>query len=915
MNTSSIRSEVDGATYELVNYQWDFGDTGSSDVSTDVNPVYVFSKADENTVKLIIETNAGCIDSILTEVTTFPRKELNFSLDSVCLGNDINIMNNSSPSDLTVDYSWNFGDGLTSRNESPQKVYQTTGVFEIELKTLTDKGCLDSMSQNVVIYELPVAQFSIHDTCENSTVLLTNTSSILGNSVLSFNWNWDDNTNSSDKFPIKSFEEFGSYDVGLVVTSEHQCKDSTVQKVAIFGSPVVDFNVESVCKGEEAAFLNSTSISDGSGLNYAWDFDLGVITSSLKSPRQEYDTSGIFDITLYVNTVEGCKDQLTKQLEIFELPDIDLEENIGTCAGSYTLDVSNSGIEFLWSDGSENATLEVSNSGSYSVLVTDLNNCQNRANTTVSLNSQFTPSLGDDRAACDNLTLDGGNLGSKSYAWSTGEDTRFINVSATGEYSVLITDQNDCVGADTIIINVNSSPIVELGNKRSFCEKKSVLIDAANPGSTYEWSTGENTQTVELDSSGNYTVKVTDLNACSTSDNVIIEVYSLPVITLGDDALVCDTITLKTEENWPSILWSTGSVSNAIKVSESGEYWLSVTDTNLCTTLDTIQISVASSPSVSLGEDVKICSQKNIVLDAGNTGFSYKWVTNATSQTIEVNSSGLYFVEVTSDEECIGLDSVNVFVEPTVQINLGDDQILCNNQEITLDAGNVGGKYSWMSNAGILDDNQTIVVSDSGLYWVEVTTRAGCKGQDTVHVFVINQELKPEFVAVSSLIIGDTVQFVNVSEPEELSYSWNFDDGVSSTAEDPTHMFFTDGEFNVSLTVSNGVCTETIVKTINVFIPRLEDSVVVYPTLYNQIISASLFPNPTHDNLSVHVNLETIGEVVMVLYSIEGRKIFASSSEEKEFKTVLDVSELPKGVYLLHVHIANDSKVLRFVKI
>lgn len=109
------------------------------------------------------------------------------------------------------------------------------------------------------------------------------------------------------------------------------------------------------------------------------------------------------------------------------------------------------------------------------------------------------------------------------YAWSNSQTTFQISGLDTGVYSVTITDNNGCVEVATESVGfINQDPIIPLDSAYVLCTGD-ILLDAGNPASTFNWTSGEATQTITVRAIGFYTVSVTDLNGCSA--NATTEVY------------------------------------------------------------------------------------------------------------------------------------------------------------------------------------------------------------------------------------------------------------------------------------------------------------------------------------------------------------------------------------------------------
>jgi hypothetical protein len=208
------------------------------------------------------------------------------------------------------------------------------------------------------------------------------------------------------------------------------------------------------------------------------------------------------------------------------------------CSG-YVLDAGNAGSTFAWSNGATTQTISVSNSGIYTVTVTDGFGCTGNDAVALTISTAPVVQLGADTAVCTTMMLDAGNAGS-SYLWSNNDTTQIITVGA-GSYSVTVTNGAGCQGIDSILVSIVSPPTVNLGGTATGCD--SVLLDAGNPGAAYVWSNGGSTQQIIVTAGGTYAVTVTQIGGCqfSSSDTVVVSMGSTTnAAILGLDSAYCN---------------------------------------------------------------------------------------------------------------------------------------------------------------------------------------------------------------------------------------------------------------------------------------------------------------------------------------------------------------------------------------
>lgn len=144
--------------------------------------------------------------------------------------------------------------------------------------------------------------------------------------------------------------------------------------------------------------------------------------------------------------------------------------------------------------------------------------------------------LGNDTSICqgNDITLIAPYIAFATYLWSTGDTNRSISVDTAGNYSVAITDSLGNTSGDTIHISIDLVPIVSLGNDTTLSSASSLLLNAGNPGCTYLWNTGENSQSITVTTNGLYYVTVTNNAGCNATDSINVTFSSLGINHLNN---------------------------------------------------------------------------------------------------------------------------------------------------------------------------------------------------------------------------------------------------------------------------------------------------------------------------------------------------------------------------------------------
>jgi gliding motility-associated-like protein len=270
-----------------------------------------------------------------------------------------------------------------------------------------------------------------------------------------------------------------------------------------------------------------------------------------------------------------------------------------------------------------------------------------------------------------------------------------------------------------------------LGSDTAVCSGQIVRLDAGYPGATYSWSTGATTASIDVSVTGDYSVEIESPNGCNARDTVQVIVYPVPEVDLGQDTGVCDrdlpfvlSVQPGPGENYR---WSNGLTSSSIDVNISGLYWLEV-ERYGCTGRDSIEVTVVKTPVFSIGNDSIICEQFPLRIGTEMPDATYQWSTGAATPFIEVNSTDTYILEVNLSG-CRVYDTVHITAMPVPDIDLGDDDDICPEETIVLDATyQPGSRYRWDTG----DTTATYAATGAGTYRVEVVSVHGCIGHGEI---------------------------------------------------------------------------------------------------------------------------------------------------------------------------------------
>jgi hypothetical protein len=261
------------------------------------------------------------------------------------------------------------------------------------------------------------------------------------------------------------------------------------------------------------------------------------------------------------------------------------------------------------------------------------------------------------------------------------------------------------------------------------------LQSSVSSATSYAWSSGETSSSIQVSSQGIYWVLAQASNGCSFIDSFVVQLNSSSfTVNLGNDTGLCRgaSIVLDAGNTGAAYLWSTGSTSQTLTIKDTmyipAGYFSVKVNQGSCTDEDTIFVAFYEKPDVGM-KDTAYCQNEPLVLDATYSGAtSYLWNSGETSASKNVTSQGQYSV-IINHNGCLGYDTVNTYMIPVPVIDLGEDTIMCEGNNLTLDIGNAGTAYKWTGG----ETGTSMVVSSAGEYWVEVQN-SYCYSSDTINV-------------------------------------------------------------------------------------------------------------------------------------------------------------------------------------
>ncbi|HRO76568.1 MAG TPA: PKD domain-containing protein [Crocinitomicaceae bacterium] len=428
------------------------------------------------------------------------------------------------------------------------------------------------------------------------------------------------------------------------------------------------------------------------------------------------------------------------------------------------------------------------------------------------------------------------------------------------------------------------------------------------------WSNGSTSNPLTVNQIGSYSVSAT--NACGTFTSNVVNVVPVNLqvnATASNSSILCGQTTTLTANvssasnisySWlPSnSLTGTTTATPTAKPTSTTTYNVTVQTPNGCTAYDTITITVnpAHQVNVSATKTAIMCGDST-QLQASVTGnvsnVNYSWLPYSSSVITGANtatpiatpkSTTSYIVSASTSDGCIAKDTIVITVNP-YQVNASATKTLIScggSTELHATSNNSNAVYSWSPSSSLTNANTANPAASptSTTTYTVSSSVTGC-GTATDNITITVDAYTPQLFTHTTNEL--TATFTNTEE-NAVSYAWNFGDGNTSTSENPTHTYATDGTYNVCLTLTN-TCSETETVCANVTVTK-EVGV--------QNIAAqatwSVYPNPTNSTFTV---ANAPNGASLSITDLSGKTVYTSRivSEQTSIET------FTSGIYFVNV--------------
>lgn len=258
-----------------------------------------------NTLLISSIDSVSCRDSIFIDLQNTAPFSAHFMAASLCFGDTTQFTDSTDYTGLYSFRRWYFGDGDSSDSKNPGHAYQA-GLYQVRLVLESDSGCRDTAVQEIDISGKPIAGFLMGTACLGDSIGIQNTSTAVGDSIVTWTWDLGNSTTSTEKEPVLSFDAEGFYMIQLIAETAKGCKDTFLRRYEQYALPAATLlNIKDVdCAGGSDGAIQ-TVFTDGQGaITGTW---------STSPPRQGSSIQNLKpgSYTVVLEDAEGCTTQST----------------------------------------------------------------------------------------------------------------------------------------------------------------------------------------------------------------------------------------------------------------------------------------------------------------------------------------------------------------------------------------------------------------------------------------------------------------------------------------------------------------------------------------------------------------------------------------------------------------------------
>jgi hypothetical protein len=540
---------------------------------------------------------------------------------------------------------------------------------------------------------------------------------------------------------------------------------------------------------------------------------------------------------------------------------------------------------------------------------------------TITVNPIPVVNAGNDTTICNGQGIILIGTGALAYDWTSNViNNQIFYPQASNVYQVTGFNQYNCSNTDFININVNASPVLELGQDIEICNGETISLNVQFNNATWSGITNNSGSSLnfQANNSGMLYCEVSNGN-CNAVDSIFITVRPRPNVSAGNDQNICSGQTVQLSGSGAlTYFWSSG-VNNNQPFFPTATNSYTVTGYNQfnCSATDVVNVTVVATPNLNLGNDKQICLGDTVSLSTPFTNSQWSGITNVNSQNLQFvpQSSGFLICQV-SGSNCASRDSIYVLVNPIPYPLITGASTACENSYWQkYEVAPTSNGLNWTINNGEIQagfgTNEVYVHWFNGQRGIltveEYDWNNGCSNKDDIAVTFGDTALEPAEIRL--LFQGGNVLHTVNDYPV---MNWGYESAqthipvyLGVTTQYCTIQNFDPSNYNywVEIGDGNGCLTKSYYNT-----PVFPIAVTTTDNTNNY----KLYPNPATEEIFIEIENTTAENINYQIIDLSGRLVKQGMLTNRI--NGISVAELTNAVYFVQLIGANETKVLKFVK-
>ncbi|MDD2635934.1 MAG: gliding motility-associated C-terminal domain-containing protein, partial [Bacteroidales bacterium] len=859
-------------------------------------------------------TNGACVSNSSINITVNPNPVAIISnLSSTYCESEQFVTVVTSPPGGTLS-----GNGISGAIFNPSVAGPGNHIINYDITNVY--GCSDNTQTNVMVIESPIVTVSLP---ENEYCFDAYTETLIANPQ---GGNFEGPGVFGNKFsPIEAGS--GTHEITYTYTDEYGCVGVGTITVVVSEPLNLEMSGQNlICFGENTGQANVQVSGGVPPYTYLWDDPANSTTEGI-------DSLSTGNYTVTVTDAWGC-DEINNiiissptQLDVF----ISSSEN-ASCFGDLnaTIQAGVSGgtppYYYIWDDASSSTTSYLNNigAGNYNITITDDNGCSGTIGSAITQPDEIIASV----SSSTNVRCNGGNDGTAtvsviggtppySYLWDNPSQTPISTAQhlTAGDYSVTITDANTCTTSSSVSITEPTEITSTTHTTDVICTlhlgSASITVDGGLTPYSYLWSNGNNTNTSNNLTAGNYIITVTDNNNCTHSQTVEVGISGSIHTNIREiEGILCYNSNSGILQGYSnngesplSFFWSNAAHTEFNNNLLPGHYELTITDDWGCT--GTNSYDLKNAPQISITESIVSvgCAgdesgEISVQVSGGTPEYLINWSTGAIGNNISDVSPGQYSLTITDANNCTISDTYVVGTAVPIAINLLAKNISCygyNDGSISINA--MGGTppftYNWNSEGNHFSGTNKSNLYP-GLYNITISDAQGCQ-LDTLIELSQPDQIEYTFITIDPSCIGNDDGYIEIEAmggTPPYTFIWG---NQTSSIEYISGLI--QGNYAFTITDSNGCLLETE----NI---KLIDTNVDCLTIPNAF-------TPNTDGINdtwIIENIEMFPWALIQIFNRWGQLVFEGYGAGKPWDGTWNGKIVPTGTYIYTVDLFNGTK-------